>query len=126
LRNYIRHHMLPRLSADQRAVLLGHIKTSEQLHTAIEQIAAPWIEQAELPRAPFTQLPHKVAAEVLAAWLRHRQVPFDRPTIERLVVFCKAAAPHKFADIQDGWRLRSMPASIALVGPAAKASAITV
>ncbi|HSX33143.1 MAG TPA: tRNA lysidine(34) synthetase TilS [Candidatus Saccharimonadales bacterium] len=120
LRNYVRARVIPRLTPEDRARLLKHIEVSRELHERIESLAEPWISGSQLDRQTFIQLPHLVACEIMAAWLRHHRVPFDRPTIERLVVFAKTAPPSKRADIQQGWSLFSTKQTVVLEHKIAK------
>jgi len=99
LRNYLRHHVMPKLSDKQRQKALAHIHSAGKLHAAIDRELSPYIGGMELGRAWFISSPHSVASEVLALWLRRHMATFDRKTIERLVVFAKTAANGKRADV---------------------------
>ena len=51
----------------------------------------------------FNQLPHAVAREILAAWLRQHDIrDFDRKTLERLVVAAKTAKLASNFDVLGG------------------------
>ncbi len=97
-RNYLRRHIVPRMSAAQREAWLAIIATSARLNTSIDTLLAPFTAQ-QLDRQQFIMLPHTVSREVMAAWLRRQHAEFDRKRIERLVAFAKTAAPGKLADV---------------------------
>jgi hypothetical protein len=57
-------------------------------------------QEGGLERRSFTALPHKVAREVMAAWLRENGLHnYDQKTLERLVVAAKTYQTGKRADI---------------------------
>jgi tRNA(Ile)-lysidine synthase len=103
LRNYVRSRILSKFTAEQRQKLLQHVEIAAQLNQELESLMATQLHiqphTHKLDRHWFINLPHNVAREVLASWLRLRQVTFDRKTLERLVVAAKTYQPHKQADI---------------------------
>ncbi len=103
LRNYVRLHIVPRLQPERRLQLLQYARrageVNETLDAELALLLAGLDDEGRLPRQFFIQLPHTLAREVLAAWLRQQQATFDRRSIERLVVFAKTAEPGKRADI---------------------------
>lgn len=104
LRNYVRHHILARFSKAGRSALLQHIKQAGKINQEIDELLdkdlAEQPAKGELSRAWYLQLPHAVASEMMAAWLRRNGViQFDRVMIDRLVVAAKTARPGKLADI---------------------------
>jgi hypothetical protein len=71
----------------------------------------------ELARAWFNNLPHEVAREVLAAWLRSNDIRnFDRSTLERLVVASKTASVGKVFSVMGGRNLEIKKNNLALTG----------
>lgn len=106
LRNYIRQRILPRFSTAQRQQLLVHLNTAQTLNHDIEQLLANQlhIQPAinKLDRKWFIGLPHQVAREVVASWLRYAGVDYDKKTIEKLVVAGKTLEPGKKVDVQAG------------------------
>lgn len=110
LRNRIRHDVLTRLNPDNRRKLLAHI---QNLHNLNEQIDHEIINYLHLQPATdkldrhwFIMLPHAVAREVLATWLRKHGVrDFDKKMLERLVVFAKTYASGKKTDVKKGWSI---------------------
>lgn len=98
LRNYVRHNMLPRFNDQARAQFLAII---DNLHDVNRKLDSALLTQLMLQDKPgtitrlwFNSLPHAVAKETLATWLRVAHVRnFDSKTLERLVVNAKAAKP---------------------------------
>ncbi|MEI7682791.1 MAG: tRNA lysidine(34) synthetase TilS [Candidatus Saccharibacteria bacterium] len=103
LRNYARLKILKKFTKSQRQQLLEHITKAAELNNEIEDLLTTQLHIQphilKMDRHWFVQLPHNVAKEVLASWLRAQQVSFDRKTLERLVVAAKTYKPHKRADI---------------------------
>ncbi len=93
-RNYIRHRLLSRFTAAQRAqlaILLADMRTlNQQIDHELTHILHTQPAANQLDRKQFTGLPHAVAREVMHAWLRARGVTeLDKSTIERAVVAAK-------------------------------------
>jgi tRNA(Ile)-lysidine synthase len=107
LRNYLRHNIVPNIPADKHAALLAHIYKARQLNHEIDTILHEYTQSGELDRHWFIMLPHAVAAEVMAAWLRRNGGAFDRRGIDRLVVFGKTARPGKHADVDKNIKLQA-------------------
>ena len=98
-RNWIRHNVVPRLSAVQRQTLLNSHQTMKDLNMMIDAMIdglLPRSDVDKLPRSQFIALPHDVAKEVCAMWLRkNNYADFDTKTIEKLTVNLKKLAPGK-------------------------------
>lgn len=112
LRNYIRHHVTNALSTPQTAELLAYITHAGQTNPVIDALLqrnlAAHTGADGLDRAWFIMLPHDVACEVMAAWLRQTSIrDFDRHTIENLVIFGKVAQPGKVRDVIAGYWLQA-------------------
>ena len=100
LRNYVRHKLLPRFSKTDIAKLITIVTKSAATNQALDSLLAnllkPMIKAGRIDRQWFNGLPHNVAREVLAAWLRAFGIrDFDRKALERLVVAAKVAAAGK-------------------------------
>lgn len=111
LRNYVRHKLLPRFTIEQRKKLLTLVntmaETNQQLDTQLINYLHVQPSQGVLSRKAFVHLPHNVAREVMASWLRHQGVRgFDSKALERLVVAAKTAKPGTFTDALLGYSLR--------------------
>ena len=115
LRNYVRHSLLPKLSAADRKKLLALIVNTGETNQELDALLDAHLEGSELNRAWFAQLPHDVAREVMASWLRHHAVRnFDRKSLERLVVGAKVARPGAQLDVAQGWTLSITHDNLAL------------
>jgi tRNA(Ile)-lysidine synthase len=119
MRNYIRHNILPRLDEGSRARLLELIHDLHRINRDIDHQLInhlhlqPAIDR--LDRQWFIMLPHAVATEVMAAWLRRHGIrDFDRPTIDRLVQAAKTYVPGRRTDIGRGYRLKISRTYLAL------------
>jgi tRNA(Ile)-lysidine synthetase-like protein len=121
LRNYVRKQLLPHFSPKQRAELLNIIKDVRHTNDKLDALLAASLRQQagdkELARAWFNNLPHGVAREVLAAWLRSNDIRnFDRSTLERLVVASKTASVGKVFSVMGGRNLEIKKNNLALTG----------
>lgn len=119
LRNYVRHRILPRFDADSRARLLQVIRdlhyTNEELDRLLTAQLNVQTEDGKLEREYALQLPHDVALEVMATWLRAHDInDFDGKTLERLVVAAKTGATGKSFDVVRGAKLLIEPEHLAL------------
>lgn len=110
LRNYIRHKVLPQMSAEQRSALADIVKTMHQVNRELDEQLLHYLHiqpgLKELDRKMFIRLPHAVAREVMAAWLRRHGIKdFDQKTIERVVANAKTLSPGKTINILNGHNL---------------------
>jgi len=115
LRNYIRRQLMPKLSAVHRVALLSATQLAASLNDEIEQLLVPHVAGIRLDRRWFVQLPHAVAAEAMAAWLRQHGAVYDRKAVERLVVFAKTGLPGKQASVDNKYHLAASKEHIKLV-----------
>ncbi len=106
LRNHIRHKVLPRFSEANRQALLAYINQLHDVNQEIDGQLTSFHQKLvkgstfHIDRRQFIMLPHAVAREVLASWLRQGGIrEYDRKTLERLVIAAKTYAPNKKADI---------------------------
>ncbi len=121
LRNYVRHRLLPRFDGPARQQLLQIITGLRDTNTALDTVLAEKLQEqpltGTLDKAWFSNLPHDVAREVMAAWLRTHQIrDFDAKALERLVVAAKVAAPAKQFDVIQGVKLQIAHDYLALQG----------
>jgi tRNA(Ile)-lysidine synthetase-like protein len=112
-RNYIRGVLLKRMreeSPESFHRLSVTVKRMADLNRAIDGIIINFLHSQEgadqLKRHEFIMLPHDVAREVLAQWLRHHGVrQFGRKTLERLSIGLKTARPGKQIALNDRQKL---------------------
>ena len=120
LRNYVRKLILPKLGPKGRQQLLSHIGHLRVLNRAIDNDLLLYLHvqssRQVLDRHHFVQLPHAVAREVMAQWLRsHGITTFNTKLLERLVIKCKTLPPGKRVDVDANHRLLIGNGTIALV-----------
>lgn len=120
LRNYIRHKVLSRFSVDERQQLGNLIVKTRRLNEEIERLLAlhlhlqPAVDKID--RHWFIMLPHNVAREVIAAWLRKHGIrDFTTKTLDRLIVAAKTFRPGQSADIDKNYVLKVNKAVLALL-----------
>jgi tRNA(Ile)-lysidine synthase len=106
-RNYIRHFIMPKITLDQRARLINIIETTAQRNHEIENLLTLCLHMQDkagrLDRPWFLSLPHLVAKEVMASWLRtHGLGDFNKNRIERLTVLAKTLRPGQRTDVSRG------------------------
>jgi tRNA(Ile)-lysidine synthase len=114
LRNYIRLQLLPKLTPAGREALLHAVMSAADLNQQIDGLLSPHIKSEHMDRYWFIQLPHAVAREAMAAWLRQFNATFDRKAIERLVVFGKTAQSGKLASVDGRHSLQASKEHIIL------------
>lgn len=120
LRNYVRHKILPEFGADDRAKLLDHITTLAKLNDDIDKALVDHLHVHPgthiLDRHWFIMLPHAVARDTMASWLRLRGVQnIDSRRLERLLIAAKTLAPGKQADVGEGHTLVVRQKQLALM-----------
>ncbi len=120
LRNYVRRQIMPRLGNEARQELLKIIDntraTNRLLDGSLRQILAAQTTSGQLGRAYFAQLPHDVAKELLAGWLRaHGIRDFTAQTLERVTVAAKTQQPGSTIDIMHHAAIRVSKDNLALV-----------
>jgi tRNA(Ile)-lysidine synthetase-like protein len=108
LRNYIRHHIMPKLDAPARQYLRQLIHKAKQHNVEIDSLLAEQLHLQPsgmvLDRQWFIMLPHAVAREIVAAWLRHLSITnFDRTLIERIATAAKTYAAGKQIDVNGNY-----------------------
>lgn len=116
LRNYVRHEILPKFSEQQRQRLLAIVREQKAVNDQLDELLP--VRAETLDRRWFTGLPHDVAKEVMASWLRLQGLrEFDAPTIERAVVGAKTAHAGKKVALKKGLFLEAGKDFLALKQP---------
>jgi tRNA(Ile)-lysidine synthase len=108
LRNYVRHNILPRLDEQATAQLLAIINKLQPVNETLDTLLVKQLQQQNilgtLSRPWFNSLPHTVAREMLATWLRTSELrDFDTNTLERLVVNAKTAQAGSRFPLRNGF-----------------------
>lgn len=110
LRNHIRHNVLSQFSDEHKQQLVDIVKRARTVNTELDTQLLHYLHMQpavdKLDRAEFIRLPHAVAKEVLATWLRQHSIrDFDQKTLERIVINAKTLAPGKSIDILKGHKI---------------------
>lgn len=89
-RNYIRHNVLKRFTESDKSQLHDIIRQAHAHNSQLDDLLTAFLDEhlykGKMPRYLFVMLPHKVASEVMAAWLRREKIrEHDKKMIERLV-----------------------------------------
>lgn len=110
-RNYVRYKIVPLLSPAQRQKLLKisreMLSLNEEIDSAVDQVLrAVTAGPQNLVRKKFIMLPHGIAKEVMAEYLRRCNVRnLSRRLIDRMVAAVKTARPHSLYDVDRAWIL---------------------
>lgn len=120
LRNYVRHTILPKASNTNRAKMVEHINKLMRLNAEIDAGLEAYIhndaDYPSLNRDQFILLPHPVACEIVALWLRHAGVrSYDTRTLNRLVVGAKTLPIGSLVSIDKYHWLEIRGTSLALI-----------
>ena len=93
-RNAVRHAVIPRLNAEQRAAFvrlyLQQCRVRDELEAELAQVRASALDQDGLARYHLIMLDHAAALELLQHHIGER---LERPHAERLLVFARSARP---------------------------------
>ncbi len=100
LRNYIRHNLVPKMTDGDKAKLLQISSESVERNEVIDMIIGKiFTKNDEISRSWFAGLSHKVAAEIIAYWLRTYGLRLDKDTVERLVISLKTSKQDKIIQV---------------------------
>jgi tRNA(Ile)-lysidine synthase len=122
LRNYVRHNILSKFNETDKTrlleVVMGMETTNQELDKILNEMLESQVHNGTVERKWFNQLPHSLAKEFIASWLRKEGLrDFDSATIERLVVGGKTAAAGKTIEAVKGYKLAVNKGNLALKGP---------
>lgn len=121
LRNYLRHRVVADMGKTHRSQVLKLTRRASELSAEIDAIITNYLHiqptTTSLNRKSFIELPHAVAREIFAAWLRYRapSVELSRRLLERLVVAAKVGRIGSRVDVAAGYRLQLSTDTILLV-----------
>jgi tRNA(Ile)-lysidine synthase len=103
LRNYVRRQLVARMNAEQRTRLLAALRDTKLLNKKIDgmlgKLSSEVFDEDKINTIKFRGLSHDLSKELLAHWLRAKNIRFDKRGLERLVVFAKTARSGAKADI---------------------------
>lgn len=121
LRNYVRHRLISRINLENHQKLLKIIDTARTTNEELDNLLLEELRAHStnnvIDKQWFVQLPHAVAREIMATWLRASGVfDFDRKTLERLVIAAKIGRPGTVFDALFGTRMKVEINSLALQG----------
>lgn len=119
-RNYIRHKILTNFSNSQRQKFIDIIrktsKTNDLIDNEVEEYLYTNSKDNKLDRHAFIILPHSVAIEIMASWLRQNGIrEFDTKLLERLTIGAKTLKPKQRIDINLAYLLEINKDSLALI-----------
>lgn len=112
-RNYIRHELLPKLRQASPAAyeqLRRRVRRQRELNHAIDTQLSMFLHRqpviTALSRLDVTMLPHSVAKELVAHWLRLNGLrQFSPRLLERLTIALKTARPRTTVEINGRSRI---------------------
>ncbi|GAC1499877.1 MAG: hypothetical protein NVS1B10_03030 [Candidatus Saccharimonadales bacterium] len=107
LRNYVRLNILSRFDVEAKKKLLKIIKDLKLVNNELDQLLSDQLNiqsgNPDIERYWFNLLPHNIAVEIMATWLRRNQVrDFDRNALNRIVISAKVASPGKIVEVKSG------------------------
>ena len=110
LRNYIRKQIIPKLDDQQKQQFINSLNSTSKNNQEIDTLLVKQINENSsntgISRTWFNSLPHDVASETMATWLRQNKLrDFDRSTIVRLVIAAKTSKNSKKHPIIKGANL---------------------
>lgn len=120
LRNHVRHNILSKFAPEHKQQLIDIVKNTSSVNDELEQQLTHYLHlqpgMDKLSRGDFVRLPHLVAREVIAEWLRRHGIrDFDKKTIERIVIQAKTLPPGKSIDVVKGYVIQVGKANLVLV-----------
>lgn len=104
LRNWVRMYIVPKLSRGQKDHLLTLQKKSSSMNREVDAILDRFIgPNNALNRHAVTMLPHALAKELIAHWLRRNGVvDFDSVMVEKIVIDAKTYVAGKKTSVKKG------------------------
>lgn len=105
-RNYVRENIVKKMSKQEREQLLRLLSetksSNQQADIQIAKLLQFISKDKRLDRKLFINLPHSLALEIMAAWLRRHGIrQFDKKLLAKLVAASKTFVPGKQTDIDN-------------------------
>ena len=103
-RNWLRLKIVPKLTANQRQKILQSEARMLKVNYEVDNILDKFINETKLlDRQTIIMLPHKLAKELIAHWLRKNLIAdFDSFLIEKIVIDSKTFANGKKTSVKKG------------------------
>jgi tRNA(Ile)-lysidine synthase len=119
LRNQVRYQLLPKLSANDRNKFQTIVRNMHRINEELDGHILNYLHlqptHDQLDRKEFIRLPHVVAREIMAGWLRKNSIStFDQKMVERLVVAAKTFRSGGIVLINNDYKLRVTKGFLAL------------
>lgn len=107
LRNYVRHNLVTKLDTQARLALVENLENMHHVNAELDTLLVKHLKNQSvkntIDRSWFNHLPHNVAREIMATWLRLNDIrDFDTKALERLVVAAKTGKAGKKFPIVSG------------------------
>ena len=106
LRNWVRINIIPKLTIEQRQELLARQKVALESNKTIDAMLDTYISSVDprtLNKRDITELPHAVAVELIAHWLRANEIrEVDKKLLDRVTIGAKTLSPGKLIAIKGG------------------------
>ncbi len=106
LRNWVRLNIIPKLTPEQRSDLLARQAVALENNKTIDHMLDSYISSVDprtLNKRDITELPHAVAVELIAHWLRINHVrEVDTKLLNRLTLGAKTLLPGKSVNVKGG------------------------
>lgn len=97
LRNYVRHHVMDKLSKEDKRRIVSLMDNQVKLNRQIDEILSNELfmeDRGRINRLKLNNLSFAESQELIASWLRLNNLfNFDRKTIERITVASKTKRP---------------------------------
>ncbi len=120
LRNLVRQKVLPQLDKQKQRELADTLDEFRGLNDIIDQKLIHFLHtqpsKNEINRHWFTMLPHDVAMEVMAMWLRINDCMFNSKLLESLVIGAKTLSLGKRLDVDKTHYIEVRSRNLALSG----------
>lgn len=119
LRNYVRHVVLSKLSAEDQKALVDIINNAKKYNEEIDSLLSTLLHVQPalngLDRHWFIMLPNNIANEVMNEWLnRHEITNISKKLVNKLVMISKTAQSNRVADVDKNYILEILPKELRL------------
>ena len=119
MRNFVRHNYVAKMNSAERNKMINLIEDMHETNKELDILLVKHLSNQSfgdsIDRAWFCSLPHKVALEFMATWLRQNGIrDFDSKTLERLVIAAKAGESGKTFPIISSYNMKVYRKHLAL------------